>query len=55
MTERVFPRTTAGRAPVDPSDPASPPFGGIAEDSPVRQGEILDFLEDLKQAQRLRR
>jgi aminopeptidase N len=32
--------------PVDPSDPASPTFGGIAEDSLARQGEILDFLEE---------
>ena len=30
---------------VDPSDPASPTFGGIAEGSLARQGEILDFLE----------
>ncbi|HEY6706653.1 MAG TPA: M1 family metallopeptidase [Actinomycetota bacterium] len=30
---------------VDPGDPASPTFGGIARDSFARQGEILDFLE----------
>jgi aminopeptidase N len=30
---------------VDPSDPASPTFGGIAEGSLARQDEILDFLK----------
>ena len=32
--------------PVDPDDPASATFGGIAEDSLARQDEILDFLEE---------
>jgi aminopeptidase N len=31
---------------VDPGDPASPTFGGIAEDSLARQDEVLDFLEE---------
>jgi aminopeptidase N len=31
--------------PVDPSDPASPTYGEIAEGSLSRQGEILEFLE----------
>ena len=31
--------------PVDPDDGASPTYGGIAEDSLARQGEILGFLE----------
>jgi aminopeptidase N len=30
---------------VDPDDPASPTFGGIARGSFARQGEILNFLE----------
>ena len=32
--------------PVDPDDPASATYGGIAEGSLARQGEILDFLEE---------
>ena len=31
---------------VDPGDPASPTFGGIADGSLARQDEILDFLEE---------
>ena len=31
---------------VDPGDPASPTFGGIADDSLARQDEIIDFLEE---------
>ena len=31
---------------VDPGDPASPTFGGIAEGSLARQDEILDILEE---------
>jgi aminopeptidase N len=31
---------------VDPDDPASPTFGGIAEGSLARQGEVIDFLEE---------
>src|SRR5918993_3686369 len=31
---------------VDPGDPASPTFGGIADDSLARQDEVLDFLEE---------
>ncbi len=31
---------------VDPGDPASPTFGGIAEGSLARQDEVLDFLEE---------
>jgi aminopeptidase N len=32
--------------PANPDDPASPTYGGIAEDSLARQDEILDFLEE---------
>ncbi|HEX3214060.1 MAG TPA: M1 family metallopeptidase, partial [Actinomycetota bacterium] len=31
---------------VDPGDPASPTFGGIADGSLARQDEIIDFLEE---------